>query len=100
MGLRLGLIANVVWSFYELKWLELCPKNLNHFFTEDRLMTFLFYLNRLNASGDFTIFNTCHRNMCFSFEEEQKFSFLDIEVSLEKVILVTTVNRKLTFSGV
>ena len=50
MGSPLGpTMANVL-LFYEIKWLEQCPKEFNHFFTEDMLMTFLFSLNWLSTS--------------------------------------------------
>ena len=57
MGLSLGLtMANVFLSFYELKWLEQCPKEFEpFFFTEDMLMTFLFSSNQLNTSQPFVI---------------------------------------------
>ena len=47
MGLPLGpTMANVFLSFYEIKWLEQCPKEFKPvFFTEDMLMTFLYSLN-------------------------------------------------------
>ena len=51
MGSPLGPpMANVFLSFYEVKWLEQCPKEFKQFFTEDMLMTFLFSSNRLNTS--------------------------------------------------
>ena len=57
MGSLLGpTMANVFLSFYEVKWLEQCPKEFKpFFFTEDMLMTFLFSLNRLNTSRNFVI---------------------------------------------
>ena len=47
MGSPLGpTMANVFLSFYEIKWLEQCPKEFKPvFFTEDMLMTFLYSLN-------------------------------------------------------
>ena len=73
--------------------LNSAQKNLKQSFTEDMLITFLFYSNRLN---------TCQPNMSFSFEQEKKgkLSFLDVEVSREKGKFVTSVCRKSTFSGV
>ena len=51
MGSPLGPTrVNVFLSFYEIKWLESAQRNLNQFFTEDMLMTFLFSSNRLNTS--------------------------------------------------
>ena len=47
-------------------------------------------------------FNTYHPNMSFSFEKEKngKMSMLDVEISWENRKFVTTVHRKITFSGV
>ena len=45
--------SNVFLSFYEMKWLEKCPNELNQFFTEDMLIIFLFYLNQLNICQNF-----------------------------------------------
>ena len=46
--------------------------------------------------------NKCHTNIKFSFEEEnnEKLSFLDVEVSREENKFATTVYPKPTFSGV
>ena len=83
--------------------LNIGQRNLNQFFTEDILMTFLFSLNRLNTSRNFVsililVIQTC----LFSLNKKKygKLSFLDIEVSREKGKFVTTVYRKPTFSGV
>ena len=56
MGSPLGpTMANVFLSFYEIKWLELCPKKFKPVFIEDMLMTFLFSSNWLNNSPNFII---------------------------------------------
>ena len=50
-------IANDFLSFYELNSSShfSVQKNLNWFFTEDMLMKFLFYSNRLNTTQNFLI---------------------------------------------
>ena len=51
MGLPLEpTMANVFLSFYEIKWLEQCPKKFKPVFIEDTLMTFLFSSKWLNTS--------------------------------------------------
>ena len=56
MGSPLGsTMANVFLPFYEIKWLEQCPKVFKPVFTEDMLMAFLFSSNRMNTSRNFGI---------------------------------------------
>ena len=96
-------MANVFLWFYEIKWLEQCPKEFKPVFYR-RYVDDIFVLFEL-AEHHWKFrnyFNTCHPNMSFSFKQEKngKLSFLDIEVSRGKEKFVTTVYRKLTFSGV
>ena len=97
-------MANVFLSFHEVKWLEQCPKlrNLNQFFTEDMLMTFLFSSNWLNISQNFVIILILVIQTCLFplIKKKMESSFLDVEVSREKGKFVTTVYRKLGFSSV
>ena len=66
------------------------------------LMTFLFFLNRLNTSPSFLIILILVIQTSFSFDQAKsgKLSFLDIDTSREKGKFVTTVYRKPTLSGV
>ena len=104
MGSPLGPnMANFFLSFYEINWLELCPKEFKPVFYR-RYVDDIFVLFELaeHLSKFCNYFNTCHPSMSFSFEQEKngKLSFLDIKVSREKGKFVTTVYRKPTFSGV
>ena len=103
MGSPLGpTMANVFLSFYEIKWLEQCPKEFKPVFYR-RYVDDIFVLFKLteHLSKFRNYFNTCHPSMSFSFEQEEnrKLIFLDIEVSQEKGKFVMTVYRKPTFSG-
>ena len=104
MGSPLGpTMANVFLSFYEIKWLEQCPKEFKPVFYRRYVDDiFVLFESAEHLSKFRNYFNTCHPNMSFSFEQEKngKLSFLDIEVSREKGKFVTTVYRKPTFSGV
>ena len=95
MGSPLGpTMENVFLSFYEIKWLEQCPKEFKPVFYR-RYVDDIFVLFELaeHLSKFRNHFNTCHPNMPFSFEQEKngKLSFLDIEVSQEKVKFLMTV---------
>ena len=103
MGSPLGsTMANVFLSFYEVKWLEQCPKEFKPVFYRRYVDDiFLLFESAEHLSKFREYFNTRHPNMYFSFEQEKngKLSFLDVEVSREKGKFVTTVYRKPTFSG-
>ena len=85
MGLPLGpTMANVFLSFYEIKWLEQCPKEFKPVFYRRYVDDiFVLFESAEHLSKFRNYFNTCHPNMSFSFEQEKngKLSFLDIEVS-------------------
>ena len=104
MGWPLGsTIANVFLSFHEANWIEQCPKEfttVSYRRYVDDICILCKSAERLSKFHDY--YNTCHPNMSFSFEQEKngKLSFLDIEVSRDKVKFVTTVYRKPTFSDV
>ena len=104
MGSPLGpTMANVFLSFYEVKWLEQCPKEFKPVFYRRYVdVIFVLFESAEHLSKFLDYFNTRHPNMSFSFEQEKngKLSFLDVEVSREKGKFVTTVYRKPTFSGV
>ena len=104
LGSPLGpTMANVFLSFYEVKWLEQCPKEFKPVFYRryvDDVFVLFESAEHLPKFRDY--FHTCHPNMSFSFEQEKsgKLSFLDVEVSRERREFVTTVYRKPTFSVV
>ena len=103
MGSPLGpTMANVFLSFYEVKWLEQCPKEFKPVFYRRYVdVIFVLFESAEHLSKFLDYFNTRHPNMSFSFEQEKngKLPFLDVEVSREKGKIVTTVYRKPTFSG-
>ena len=74
MGWPLGpTIANVFLSFYEVKWLEQCPKEFKPVFYRryvDDIFVLFESAERLSKFRDY--FNTRHPNMFFSFEQEKK----------------------------
>ena len=104
MGSPLGpTMANVFWSFYEMKWLEQCPNEYKLVFYRRYVDDiFVLFKSAEHLSKFHAYLNTCHPNMSFSFEQEinGKLSFLDVEVSQQQGKFVTTVYRKPTFSGV
>ena len=88
MGSHLGpTMENVFLSFYKIKWVEHSLKKFKPIFTEyvDDIFVLFKYAEYLRKFRNH--FNTCHRNMSFSFEQE-KGKFL------------TTAYRKPIFSGV
>ena len=88
IGSSLGsAMTNIFLSFYEIKWLEQCPKELKPVFYRRYVdNTFVLFESAAHLSKFRNYFNTCHPNMPFSFEQEKngKLSFLDIEVSRVK----------------
>ena len=98
MGSPLGPTMTNVLSFYEVKWLEQCPKEFKPVFYRryvDDIFVLFESVEHLSKFCDY--FNTCYPNMYFSFAQEKngKLSFLDVEVSREKGKFVTTVYRSL-----
>ena len=104
LGSPLGpTMANVFLSFYEVKWLEQCPKEFKPVFYRRYVDdVFVLFESAEHPPKFCDYFHTCHPNMSFSFEQEKngKLSFLDVEVSQERREFVTTVYRKPTFSVV
>ena len=69
MGLPLGpTMANVFLSFYEIKWLEQCPKEFKPVFYRRYVDDiFVLFESAEHLSKFRNHFNTCHPNMSFSF---------------------------------
>ena len=67
MGLSLGpTMANIFLSFYELKWLQQCPKKFEY--VDD---IFVFFESVENLSKICDYFNTCHPNISFCITERK-----------------------------
>ena len=104
MGSPLGpSLANAFLAHHEQNWLDSCPMKSRTwsyrryvddifvlFKSSDHLKRFQSYLN------------SCHVNMSFTIETEQnnKISFIDVNVIREQGESITSVYRKPTFSGV
>ena len=71
MGSPLGpTMANVFLSFYEIKWLEQCPKEFKPVFYRRYVDDiFVLFESAEHLSKFRNYFNTCHPNMSFSFEQ-------------------------------
>ena len=73
MGLSLGrTMANVFLSFYELKWLQQCPKKFEPVFYRryvDDIFVFFESVENLPKICDY--FNTCHPNISFCITERK-----------------------------
>ena len=66
-------MENVFLSFYEVKWLEQCPKEFKPVFYRsyvDEIFVLFESAEHLSKFRDY--FNTCYPNMTFSFEQEKK----------------------------
>ena len=74
MGSPLGpTMANAFLSFYEVKWLEQCPKEFKPVFYRRYVDDiFVLFESAEHLSQFRNYFNTCHPNMSFSFEQEKK----------------------------
>ena len=78
MGSPLGpTMANVFLSFYEIKWLEQCPKEFKSVFYRRYVDdVFVLFESAENLSKFRNYFNICHPNMSFSFEQEKKWKIV------------------------
>ena len=65
-------MANVFLSFYEIKWLEQCPKEFKSVFYRRYIdEIFVLFESAEHVSKFRNYFNTCHANMSFFFEQEK-----------------------------
>ena len=102
MGSPLGLtLSSAFLCFYETKWLEKFLSEFKPVFYR-YVDVFVLFKSTDHLKKLRNYFNTCHRNMSFSFEKEKssKISFLDVEILRENGKFVTTIYRELPFSGV
>ena len=95
-------LANTFLCFYERKWLEKCLLNLNRFFTDEMLITFLFYSNQPIISKKKLATLILVTQLCpFRLRKKTiEMSILDVEISRENGKFVKTVYHKPNFSGV
>ena len=103
MGSPIGpSFANAFLSFHEKRWLEECPLEfkplLYRRYVDD---TFLVFRQREHISLFLQYLNTRHENIEFTseVEENERISFLDIEIKRNVNGFETSVYRKPTFTG-
>ena len=104
MGSPLGpTLANIFLAHYEEKWLNDCPvqfkPQLYRRYVDD---IFLLFDKRDHVKKFLRYMNSRHKNMKFTYEEEQNdiLPFLDIKITRDGDRFTTSVYRKKTFSGV
>jgi hypothetical protein len=104
MGSPLGpTLANLFLAYHEEKWLNDCPVQFKpKFFRRYVDDVFLLFDNRDQVKKFLKYMNSRHRNIRFTYEEEQNdaLAFLDIKITRSPEGFTTSVYRKKTFSGV
>ena len=104
MGSPLGpTLANLFLAYHEEKWLNDCPVQFKpKFFRRYVDDVFLLFDNRDQVKKFLRYMNSRHRNIRFTYEEEQNdtLAFLDIKITRSPEGFTTSVYRKKTFSGV
>ena len=103
MGLPLGpTFANIFMCFHETSWIHDCPDNFKPLFYRRYIDdTFVLFKDRSHATLFLNYLNSKHANIHFTMDSESqgKLAFLDITVSRSNNKFVTSVYRKLTFTG-
>ena len=103
MGSPLGPnLANLFLAYHEENWLNNCPIQFKPtFFRRYMDDIFLLFDSRNHVKKFLKYMNSRHRNINFTYEEEQNntLAFLDIKITRGGKF-VTSVYRKKTFSGV
>ena len=104
MGSPLGpTLANLFLAYHEEKWLSDCPVQFKpKFFRRYVDDVFLLFGNRDQVKKFLRYMNSRHKNIKFTYEEEQNdtLAFLDIKITRTAGGFTTSVYRKKTFSGV
>ena len=104
LGSPLGpTFANLFLVYYEHNWLKNYPLQFKpkfHRHCVDDI--FLMFQKKEHVKKFFRYMNSRHRNIKFTFEEEQdkKISFLDISITRVRNELQTSLFHKKTLSGV
>ena len=102
MGSPLGLtLANAFSFHYEKLWLDNCPPDFKPVvyrrYVDD---IFVLFKSKDNLLSFARYVNTRHKNLKFTFEPNNSFSFLDVKISRGSKEFSTSVFRKATFGGV
>ena len=104
MGSPLGpTFSNLFLVYYEQKWLMNCPLQFKPKFYRRYVDDIFLMFDKKDHVKKFLVYmNSRHRNIKFTFEEEEdnRISFLDISITRVGNQLQTSLFRKKTFSGV
>ena len=103
MGSPLGpTLANVFLCHWEEIWLSKCPKQFSPIYY-NRFMddTFLLFSSEGHVKQFYRYISSRHKNMSFTYEVEKNncLPFLDVLVTRKDGLLITSLYRKPTFSG-
>ena len=104
MGSPLGpSLANAFLAHHEQNWLDNCPLEYRlSYYRRYVFDTFVLFKSSDHLKRFQSYLNSCHVNISFTIETEQnnKISFLDVNVIREQGKFITSVYQKPTFSGV
>ena len=104
MGSPLGpTLANIFMSYFEKKWLDECPNEYKPVYYRRYVDDiFALFSSKDQVEKFKNYFSSKHQNINFTHENENndKLSFLDVNVFRENNMFVTNVYRKPTFSGI
>ena len=96
-------LANSFLCHHKKRWLDKCPEEFKPVFYRGYVDDiFVLFIKEEHLKLFLNYFNSCHENIKFTSEKEtnNKLSFLDIEISRDKNLFITSVYGKPTFSGV
>lgn len=103
MGSPLGpAFANIFMCHLEEQFLELCPNDFKPVFYKRYVDdTFVLFNHESHAELFLNFINNCHPNIQFSMDVENnnRLSFLDINIIRENNVFTTGIYRKGTFTG-
>ena len=104
MGSSLGpVLANIFLLHHEEKWLNKCPIEVKPSFYRRYVDDIFVFLESSESAGSFRQYvSSNHQNINFTVEQESvgSLSFLNVKICRKNGKFVTSVYRKLTFSGV
>ena len=103
MGSPLGpTLANIFLCHHEESWIKKCPKQFKpEYYNRYMDDTFLLFRSFDHVKKFFRYINSRHKNMSFTFEEENegRLAFLEVLITRSGGSFLTSVYRKPTFSG-